>query len=122
MVYTSSTLSLAAWETVVNTESLSVLQYIAYNYCSFDIKPAFIDDLSKKELNDIATKPSKAKDIGSQWILNGTKPVLRVPSFVFPEESNYLINPRNKDFSKLDTKKAKNFSFDERFHELIEDI
>lgn len=55
------------------------------------------------------------KDIGSQWYSEKDKLLLKVPSAVIPEESNYIINSRHPDFQKK-TKllRVNSFSWDKR--------
>lgn len=120
VVYTSSSLALAAFELLVHlgvktTPKLHVA-------IAADIpKGMTIDSVEQNQL------PSNWRDdppplvlatIGEQWIRNAQSAVLRVPSAVIDEEWNYLLNPEHPDFTQIAIGKAKPFGFDARlFHE-----
>ena len=58
----------------------------------------------------------RLQDLGSAWYLKNEKLVLRVPSVLIPQESNFVINTKNKyfwDFVRL--KSVEDFGWDERF-------
>ncbi len=52
--------------------------------------------------------------IGDQWGKRGSSAVLKVPSAIIPEEHSYLINPLNKDFSRIKNLGDEPFDFDRR--------
>ena len=52
--------------------------------------------------------------IGDEWLRSKTSPVLRVPSVIIPDESNFLLNPAHADFAKLSISKPEDFRFDPR--------
>ncbi len=45
--------------------------------------------------------PHAVQRIGDAWVEAGTSPVLRVPSVVVPEESNYVLNPHHPEFGRI---------------------
>jgi RES domain-containing protein len=45
--------------------------------------------------------PADVQRIGDDWVEGETTPVLRVPSVVVPEESNFVLNPRHPEFRRL---------------------
>jgi RES domain-containing protein len=57
---------------------------------------------------------SITKDIGQRWIDEANALVLRVPSAVYPSESNWLINPLHPDSSRINIVRVDPFSFSER--------
>ncbi len=57
---------------------------------------------------------SYSKYIGDEFLSSGSHLLLKVPSAIIPEESNILINPRHKDFSKVKISAIKKFHFDTR--------
>ena len=115
MVYTSSSLALAAMEMLVHLlrdpERLKDL-YV------------YIDAVFDKEdiiTLDPAALPENWRDdvritraVGDQWVTNRASLVLEVPSAVIPEEPNYLINPKHPDAGKLSLSAPKPFQFDPR--------
>ena len=58
--------------------------------------------------------PSRLQAIGNEWVKNNTSAVLRVPSVIIPEESNFLLNPAHPDFHRLTVGKSRRFQFDPR--------
>ncbi len=52
--------------------------------------------------------------IGDQFITDGVRCVLRVPSAVVPGDHNYLLNPRHADFGRVVIKRYSDFKFDRR--------
>ncbi|WP_424814083.1 RES family NAD+ phosphorylase [Roseococcus sp. YIM B11640] len=42
-----------------------------------------------------------ARAAGMEWLLSGRGAVLRVPSVIVPEESNYLVNPAHPDAARI---------------------
>ena len=47
-------------------------------------------------------------------VKGGSSAVLKVPFAIIPEEHNYLINPLNKDFSRIKYLGDEPFDFDRR--------
>jgi RES domain-containing protein len=52
--------------------------------------------------------------IGDAFIRSKQKLILKIPSAVVEEETNYLINPLHPDFKKIEIVKTKIFQFDHR--------
>jgi hypothetical protein len=52
--------------------------------------------------------------IGHAWLRSKASAVLRVPSVPIPEESNFLLNPAHAEFAKLAIGTPKDFRFDPR--------
>lgn len=53
--------------------------------------------------------------IGDKFISEKKYCLLKVPSVVVREEFNILINPKHKDFKKIQITSTENFQFDDRF-------
>src|SRR5947207_2322195 len=93
LVYTSGTLSLAVLEYLVNLS----IRDLPDDLVSIQVQVP--DDLARTELaiDDLPenwrTFPAseELKDIGSDWVREGTTPILSVPSVVIPNELNYLV-------------------------------
>ncbi len=113
MVYTSSTLSLAALELFVNLDSPAHMRLVSI--------PAYIPEediiLHTTALPEgWNTYPASniSKDIGTDWVEQRTSAVLQVPSVIIPSEFNYLLNPNHQNFKKITTGTPSVFSFDPR--------
>jgi len=116
MVYTSATLSLAALEYFVHLEPPEAPDDLV-------AVPAEIPDGVSRVRVDVSELPRNWRrypaseamaDLGTRWAGTGATAVLIVPSAIIPAESNYLLNPRHADFSKIRVGRPDRFSFDPR--------
>jgi RES domain-containing protein len=64
--------------------------------------------------------PASTQGIGDAWISGGKTAILGVPSVLYPEETNYVINPAHHDFSKIKISAGEPFAFDPRMAQLVE--
>lgn len=115
-VYTSSTLALAALETLVHMEPDEAFE--SYIAIPADLAPGVqVTHLAPADLprgwRDHPAPPELI-DLGMRWIGRGETAVLAVPSAVIPQELNYLLNPRHPAFKRIRVGKAEPFSFDPR--------
>jgi RES domain-containing protein len=115
MVYTAQSRALAALEMLVHLDSPLLLR-------SFLLIEVAFDDASVTEI-DPADLPANWRDepvppgtqaIGDTWAANEITPILRVPSVLIPEESNFLLNPRHSEIRKVQFGKTSRFLFDPR--------
>jgi RES domain-containing protein len=115
MVYTASTLSLAALEILANIPDEQLSQpFVA-------IQASFEDSLLKR-IRLAALPPnwsiypatSVTQDIGTMWAKSMECFVLAVPSAIVPVETNYLLNPLHPDFNKIGIGRPEVFTFDQR--------
>ena len=58
--------------------------------------------------------PETLAEIGTKWVQTMESAVLRVPSAVIPQESNFLLNPAHPDFPKIQIESPAPFTFDPR--------
>jgi RES domain-containing protein len=58
--------------------------------------------------------PHTIQAIGSEWVERGQTVMLSVPSVVIPGESNYLLNPKHRDFTKVKWSAPVPFRWDQR--------
>ena len=58
--------------------------------------------------------------IGDAWIAAAKTAILAVPSALYPEETNYVLNPSHPDFIKIEITSAEPFAFDPRMARLAE--
>jgi RES domain-containing protein len=114
-VYLADSLALATLEVMVHGVSFETLQ----NYVCIlaTIPQKLIHDVDLKSLpqnwrDDIP--PAELRDLGDRWLNEGKSAALKVPSAVIPVEFNYLLNPRHKDFGKIETAEPLSLAFDKR--------
>jgi RES domain-containing protein len=115
-VFTSATLSLAALERFVHTDSdLEPLDLLSI--------PADIPEGIAIQWVDVATLPANWRSfpappalaqIGEQWLRASTTALLSVPSVVIPHERNFVLNPIHPEFAEVLVVRAEPFSFDPR--------
>ena len=115
-VFMSATLSLAALERFVHTDS--------------DLEPADLVAIPLDISADIAIEPVEVKMlpanwrtfppppalavIGEQWFHASRTAVLSVPSVVIPHERNFVLNPIHREFPQFSIGQSEPFSFDPR--------
>ena len=116
LVYTASTLSLAALEILVGVQDDELLDEYVYLSAEFD-EGLTMDILDLVELPATwnSSPPSfETRRLGDKWIDEKLSAVLRVPSITIPSEVNYLINPEHSDFKKILIGQPQKFEFDSR--------
>lgn len=115
MVYTAATVSLAVLEIIVHIGQESVLP--SYSICEVEFDDSLITKINIKTLPanwKTSPTPSELLAVGDAWISDGTSAVLQVPSVLVETESNYLLNPRHKDFEKIRLGQPKPYQLDDR--------
>jgi RES domain-containing protein len=58
--------------------------------------------------------PPELQLLGDEWVRNDASAVLEVPSAIIETESNYLLNPRHRDFREVRVMDPQRFEFDLR--------
>jgi RES domain-containing protein len=114
VVYTSSTKSLAALESLVHLNPPVRFKYVAMRV-KFD--DALVEIVPPKSLppNWRAEPPtSSSKQIGDAWVLAGRSAMLALPSVIVSGEPNYLLNPAHPDFERITISKPERITFDPR--------
>lgn len=118
VIYAASSRSLAALEVLVNTSKAMLLQ--DYHIMEIEV------EITSKQIQkvDIAKLPNEwqsianyqnLKNIGSKWYQENKKLVLSVPSAIIPQERNFVINTRHKDFfDKVSLRHSNPFIWDNR--------
>ncbi len=115
MVYTSSSLALAAVETFVNLEpNLRPDDLVS-------IQAELPDELARERLelkslpqNWFELRDESLRRFGDGWIRNNSTVALQVPSAAIHGEWNVLLNPAHGDFAKIRIQKPQPFKFDLR--------
>jgi len=118
MLYTASTLSLAALETLVHF----AIDTAPVDYVALTIRVP--DDAVERVANEdlpadwYATPPPvRCQQLGARWAANAQSLGLAVPSVVVPSEDNILLNPLHPDFANVVLEKQDPFLFDSRLLE-----
>jgi RES domain-containing protein len=115
VIYTAQSQSLAALEMLVHLDSSELLdQYVIFGV---DVEESFIKGVDASRLPrhwQADPPPVELRAIGDEWFAAGSSVILRVPSVLVAGESNFLINPRHRDFSKLRIGEPLPFRFDPR--------
>ncbi len=116
MVYTSTTLSLAALELFVHLDSEELPTDLVA------VELILPTDVSSREIHAAALPqnwrafpaPASLKEIGTTWAKTSDTLILNVPSAIIPRETNVLINPAHPEFSRIEPGTAEPFQYDPR--------
>jgi len=115
MVYTSSSLALAAVEFFVHldpsvspTALVSVTAEIPDDLAIERIKPAQLPRDWRR------TDHPVLQQLGTDWVKSQRSAALVVPSAAVEGEWNVLLNPAHPDFRKIDIREPRPFHYDER--------
>ena len=112
VVYASSTLSLAALESLVHLNPPVLFKYVAF---PLEFAEALITSPRSLPAEWALEPPGPAsKAIGDAWVQAGQSAVLAVPTVIIPAETNYLLNPLHHEFKKISIGKPQPFAFDPR--------
>ena len=115
MVYTASSLSLAALETLVHfSVDTAPLDYLAL---TIRVPDDGVKRLAAGQLPfDWNAMPASVacREVGADWVARGESVGLVVPSVVVPSEENILLNPLHPDFADVALEKQEPFLFDRR--------
>ena len=57
---------------------------------------------------------SSLRQAGDQWVLDKQSLMLKIPSAVMPQESNYIINPVHQDMARVTIISITNYVWDRR--------
>lgn len=115
MVYAAASSALAALEILVHLQAHEILRSYVLMSISFDdilVETLPVSELPRQWRSDPA--PAALQAIGDQWITRASSAVLRVPSVLIDNESNYLLNPNHSDFARCVRGKPRPFRFDRR--------
>jgi RES domain-containing protein len=114
--YLSATRSLAALEVLVHqTERVPSGRFLFFEV---RFPEQFVTTISHDDLEaDWRNYPPRNSTVtlGGNWLKARSSPVLRVPSILIPEESNYLLNPEHPRAEEIERGDPRPFSFDPRF-------
>ena len=116
VIYTAGTLSLAVLEYLVHVNPDKIPDDLV-SIAGEIPNTLAVDHITVETLplswNDFTLHPA-TQTIGTQWVTAGRSAVLRVPSVIIPQESNYVLNPRHTEFSAITWSIPEPFSLDRR--------
>lgn len=115
VVYTAQSLALAALEMLVHLAPEQLQESYRAITVTFDedfVRISTRDQLPRNWRS--GRPPPRLQALGDEWVRDNAFPILRVPSAVIPDESNFLLNPAHPDFHRLIVGKPSRFQFDPR--------
>lgn len=113
-LYTAESRALAVLEFSVNVNLARMLRHLSM--VEIEI-PEHILALTVPQLPGNwkeVPAPSNTKDFGTNLLVAGTHPVIKIPSTVIPEEYNYLVNPNHPLSRDCRVLAIKDFVYDVR--------
>ena len=119
ILYTAANASLALLESVVHISNI-----IVGDYCMIclDIPENHILSVTADMLSEdwfINPPLDSLKIFGDSFVKEGKWLALKMPSAIMPEENNYLLNPRHRDFKFVKKVYSRKIAIDNR---LIKEI
>ena len=114
VVYTAGSKSLALLELLVYLDSSVLSSYVVIPVTFSDALLSQVDILTLTPDWKGHPAPVELREMGDRWLEYFGSAVLRVPSAIVPDESNYLINPDHSDFSSVEIGEPVPFEIDLR--------
>lgn len=114
VIYTAGSKSLALLEQLVHLDSSALSSYVVIPVTFSDALLSEVDILLLPPDWKGHPAPVELRDIGDSWLDSFGSAVLRVPSAIVPDESNYMINPDHPDFSSVEIGASVLFEIDLR--------
>jgi RES domain-containing protein len=114
-VYVADSLALATLEIMVHGVSYETLKNCVGILVTIPEK--IIQEVDEKSLpknwrDNIP--PPELRELGDRWLNEQESAALKVPSAVIPVEFNYVLNPRHKDFGRIEITEPLSLTFDRR--------
>lgn len=120
-VYTSESIALAVLESLVHMELSHPPPHV--------VIPADLpEEMAIEEVDPgqlppdwyATPAPILLRDIGTDWLRSQRTAVLKVPSAIVIDESNYLLNPLHPEFARISIGEARDFAFDGRLWKVLD--
>jgi RES domain-containing protein len=116
VIYTASSRALACLENVVHRSGEGLNDQ--FRVLVIDVP----DDLLVEEIAlgqlpsnwEKASRYAVCQPLGAAWYTQRSSAVLRVPSSIIPQESNYILNSRHPEFKRIQIVTREEFGFDAR--------
>lgn len=121
VLYTADSIALAFMENMIRRKGLGFNDEFATMIISF------ADDLVIEQIESQhlpkgwrnAENYAICQAIGNKWFDEGLSPILKVPSAVLPEHSNFVFNTLHTDFSKVQLIDTVPIVPDERIEDIL---
>jgi len=102
VIYAAESEALACLESLVHLSSLAQLpEYVCIKAKIPESLVLNIVDFGALPTDWISSESTRARALGTRWLVERASPVLRVPSVVIPRESNYMLNPEHANFTQI---------------------
>lgn len=115
VVYVAETRALALLEVLVGLRSTRVLGTYVLIPVRFDDE--LVEEVAREGLPEgwrRSPPGPETRRAGDAWVAEARSAVLRVPSAVVPDESNFLLNPAHPDFGRIEIGEPEAFAVDPR--------
>jgi RES domain-containing protein len=115
VIYTSEHQSTAALEVFIHNKPFSPDQKYKAFHLEWPDSLTEIFPVKKLPKNWRATPPpGDTREIGDRWVQERRSAVLALPSVVSPADTNFLLNPEQRDFKRIRIHPSIDFDFDPR--------
>ena len=115
VVYCSENLALAALEILVHTQPVAISgRFRAFRVLFAEALMTRIEADQLPKGWNLHPPTAVSKKIGDDWVKSDRSPALALPSVLVPLEQTYLLNPKHRDFGKIQIKDMGNFVLDPR--------
>jgi RES domain-containing protein len=116
VIYTASSIALAALETIVHTDTGAwpLNRYVLEIAIPDEPWAAAETPSDLPPVWDAQPAPKETLDFGDEWLASRRSLLLKVPSVVVPLETNLLINPRHPDAGLIRIINTTKFVYDSR--------
>jgi RES domain-containing protein len=118
LLYTSSSISLAALETVVHLKSggLPLLRYLVRIEIPNEVwaNAQALTHTSAAQGWDALPATNASMETGEAFVNRGHSALLLAPSVIVPEEANVLINPVHPDSARIRATRLRHWTYDPR--------
>ena len=111
----ADSLALATLEVMVHGVSYATLQNYVCIVATIPkkiVQEVYLKSLPRNWREDLPSAEVRA--LGDRWLNEQKSAALKVPSAVIPVEFNYVLNPRHKDFGKIEIAEPLSLAFDKR--------
>lgn len=100
--YAADHLATATLETLAGVQRADLMTEMVYAKAQIDAShEAALPDDRLPDNWDALPSPEATRAVGDAWLASTEAVLLRVPSVVLPESTNYVINPAHPDASAL---------------------
>lgn len=114
-IYASESRALATLEVLAGLQTNSPLPEYVLIPAKFDDSLVLAIEFEELPEDWRKNPPSPSTQrLGDDWIAHGESAVLKVPSALVPQESNYVFNPRHPSFSEVRIGKPEPLAMDPR--------